>query len=273
MREVPRVPPPIALSQPHLSASAPPEPRHAARPPNRDAGAASSGAIAAVCTTSQAASVGRWTTKRWITCRLEFRGWKRGAALRGPLHRAVPALHERAEHAPQRATKYEQTVHGGARRRGGRLGSSRMPPTQVPSKEMLQEWYGRVRQAKPFLRWAGGKQYFLVQFAERIPSFPGTYIEPFLGSGSVFFKVMAKQSRPAEARLGDINKQLIQCFVAVRDDPERCTPVSNYSSRATWQPRTSRSTSTSSETSLTQCFRSRSPRTSRSTRRCLAACA
>jgi DNA adenine methylase len=91
----------------------------------------------------------------------------------------------------------------------------------VPSREMLEAWYARVRQAKPFLRWAGGKHYFLYQFAERIPPFSGAYIEPFLGSGSVFFKVMGSQSRPAEARLGDTNSQLIQCFLAVRDEPEQ----------------------------------------------------
>jgi DNA adenine methylase len=95
-----------------------------------------------------------------------------------------------------------------------------MAEPTTPSREMLEAWYGRVRQAKPFMRWAGGKQYFLYQFAERIPAFSGTYIEPFLGSGAVFFKVMANQSRPAEARLGDVNKQVIQCFIAVRDDPE-----------------------------------------------------
>jgi DNA adenine methylase len=86
---------------------------------------------------------------------------------------------------------------------------------------MIETWYARVREGKPFLRWAGGKQYFLFQFASRIPSFSGTYIEPFLGSGAVFFKVMGNQTRPGAARLGDVNKQLIQCFLAVRDDPEK----------------------------------------------------
>jgi DNA adenine methylase len=90
------------------------------------------------------------------------------------------------------------------------------------SREMLDAWATRVRSAKPFLKWAGGKQSFLLQFGERLPAFSGTYIEPFLGSGSVFFRVMARKSRGLyEARLGDTNKQLIQAFLAVRNDPER----------------------------------------------------
>jgi DNA adenine methylase len=95
--------------------------------------------------------------------------------------------------------------------------------TQAPalSREILEAWYNRVRSARPFIRWAGGKQYFLFQFAERIPAFPGAYIEPFLGSGSVFFKMMSARPRLVESRLGDTNKQLIQCFIAVRDEPEK----------------------------------------------------
>lgn len=84
---------------------------------------------------------------------------------------------------------------------------------------MLEAWQTRLRQARPYLRWAGGKQYFLYQFAERIPALGGSYIEPFLGSGAVFFKVIATQKHPPESRLGDTNQQLIQTFLAVRDDP------------------------------------------------------
>lgn len=90
------------------------------------------------------------------------------------------------------------------------------------SRDMLDAWTTRVRSAKPFLRWAGGKQSFLIRFQARIPSFSGDYIEPFLGSGSVFFRVMARVGAGLrEARLGDTNKQLVQCFAAVRSDPQK----------------------------------------------------
>lgn len=59
-----------------------------------------------------------------------------------------------------------------------------------------------------------------MSFADRLPDVRGTYLEPFVGSGAVFFKLMARQARPGGARLGDTNKQLVQCFLAVRDRPE-----------------------------------------------------
>lgn len=88
------------------------------------------------------------------------------------------------------------------------------------SRDLIESWHSRIRLAKPFLKWAGGKQRFLSNFADRLPDVRGVYIEPFLGSGSVFFKIASRQSRPGTAELGDLNKQLIQCFIAVRDMPE-----------------------------------------------------
>lgn len=80
-------------------------------------------------------------------------------------------------------------------------------------------WFSRVGSARPFLKWAGGKQPFLQRYGDRLPDFSGRYVEPFLGSGSVFFEVMRRQVRPCQAILGDNNLQLIKCFEAVRDNP------------------------------------------------------
>ena len=44
----------------------------------------------------------------------------------------------------------------------------------------------------------------------------GTYYEPFLGSGAVFFEL-----NPTASVLSDINPQLIDCFEAVRDNPDK----------------------------------------------------
>lgn len=85
----------------------------------------------------------------------------------------------------------------------------------------MQEWFQRRRLAKPFLRWAGGKQPFLAKYGTRLPRFHGKYIEPFLGSASVFFYIQRTQSRPTDALLGDANLQLVLTYYAVRDDPER----------------------------------------------------
>lgn len=88
------------------------------------------------------------------------------------------------------------------------------------SRSSLQAWRSSLEQARPFLRWAGGKQYFLTRFAQLIPDFTGSYVEPFLGSGAVFFHVMRSQLRPPRALLGDTNRGLIRCFEGVRDRPD-----------------------------------------------------
>ncbi len=85
---------------------------------------------------------------------------------------------------------------------------------------MLDIWYARVGSAKPFLKWAGGKRQFIHEHPELIPEFSGQYIEPFLGSGAVFFHAMKTRGDPCNARLGDTNRTLIRAFLAVRDDPE-----------------------------------------------------
>lgn len=67
---------------------------------------------------------------------------------------------------------------------------------------------------KPFLNWAGGKRWLvashpeLVQLTDR-----ERLIEPFLGSGAVFFHV-----GPSKALLSDANVDLVDAFTAVRDD-------------------------------------------------------
>jgi DNA adenine methylase len=89
------------------------------------------------------------------------------------------------------------------------------------SNDNFQEWFQRRRLGKSFVRWAGGKQPFLSRYGSRIPRFHGRYIEPFLGSGSVFFYIQRTQSRPTDSLLGDRNLQLILTFYAVRDEPKK----------------------------------------------------
>ena len=67
---------------------------------------------------------------------------------------------------------------------------------------------------RPFLRWAGGKQWLARRICELMPRDTATYFEPFLGAGSVFFGAL-----PATAVLGDINDRLIETYTTLRDDP------------------------------------------------------
>jgi DNA adenine methylase len=87
------------------------------------------------------------------------------------------------------------------------------------SRDFLREWHDRVGHARPFLRWAGGKQLFLQRYSALVPNFQGRYLEPFLGSGAMFFYIMRSHLRPPESYLGDTNRHLIRCFIEIRDDP------------------------------------------------------
>lgn len=67
----------------------------------------------------------------------------------------------------------------------------------------------------PFLKWAGGKRWFADRCLHLIPRGHGRYIEPFLGSGAMFFALQS-----GEALLSDLNPDLINCYRAIRDAPE-----------------------------------------------------
>lgn len=65
----------------------------------------------------------------------------------------------------------------------------------------------------PFLKWAGGKRWLIAHSDHLIPEFNGTYFEPFLGSGAMFFHL-----NPTNAVLSDSNSNLIQAYQAIHDD-------------------------------------------------------
>lgn len=66
---------------------------------------------------------------------------------------------------------------------------------------------------RPFLRWAGSKRVLLPQIVEHLPKTFGTYYEPFLGAGSLFFLL-----QPSCAVLGDLCAPLVSTYEAVRDN-------------------------------------------------------
>lgn len=66
-----------------------------------------------------------------------------------------------------------------------------------------------------FLKWAGGKKWFITGYNSFLPTNYNRYIEPFLGGGSVFFYMQSVQ--PHESILSDVNEELINTYIAVRD--------------------------------------------------------
>ena len=70
-------------------------------------------------------------------------------------------------------------------------------------------------QAKPILKWAGGKTQMLNDLLPKVPSSYGRYIEPFFGGGAMFFAL-----QPENAIIADSNPELINMYrqVAVNVD-------------------------------------------------------
>ncbi len=78
----------------------------------------------------------------------------------------------------------------------------------------------RHPQAVPFLKWAGGKSQLLAQYDAFFPKGRvKTYFEPFVGSGAVFFHLRG-QGLAERYCLYDVNGELINVYLAVRDDVE-----------------------------------------------------
>lgn len=66
---------------------------------------------------------------------------------------------------------------------------------------------------RPFLKWAGGKRWFVANCHSLLTTEFGNYIEPFLGSGAVFFHLS-----PRRGVLGDKNIELINTYRAIQKD-------------------------------------------------------
>ncbi len=72
------------------------------------------------------------------------------------------------------------------------------------------------RVASP-LRWAGGKRWLLPVIEDLLEGVDiATYHEPFLGGASVFLGL----PKPDKAYLRDTNKELIEAFRVIRDEPD-----------------------------------------------------
>lgn len=76
-------------------------------------------------------------------------------------------------------------------------------------------------EAKPLLKWAGGKRQLLPVFRRFYPERLTGYREPFVGSGAVFFDLLQRGILAAvPVALTDSNTDLIGCYLVVRDSPE-----------------------------------------------------
>lgn len=65
----------------------------------------------------------------------------------------------------------------------------------------------------PFIKWAGGKEKELVYILSNMPNEFERYIEPFVGSGAVYFAINAK-----DMLINDKSKELINLYNMIRED-------------------------------------------------------
>ena len=80
-----------------------------------------------------------------------------------------------------------------------------------------------LNNAKPFLKWAGGKTQLLDELYKRLPSSLiqsgkiERYVEPFVGGGAFFF-FLKRNFRVKESFLIDINKELIIGYKVIQNN-------------------------------------------------------
>lgn len=74
-------------------------------------------------------------------------------------------------------------------------------------------------QAKPFLKWAGGKTQLITDIQKALPkeftSQKFTYVEPFVGSGAVLFWILNNFPNVEKAVINDINFDLTNTYKVI----------------------------------------------------------
>lgn len=78
--------------------------------------------------------------------------------------------------------------------------------------------------AKPFIKWAGGKGQLLPQLDEHLPQILNerafTYIESFVGGGAMLFYMLQKYPNIDKVVINDINPYLTRAYLTIKNEPE-----------------------------------------------------
>ena len=61
--------------------------------------------------------------------------------------------------------------------------------------------------AKPIVKWAGGKRQLIDKLLEHMPKEYNNYFEPFIGGGALLFELM-----PNNATINDVNQELLAIY-------------------------------------------------------------
>ncbi len=80
------------------------------------------------------------------------------------------------------------------------------------------------KNAKPFLKWAGGKTQLISDIEKSMPkefvNSKFTYIEPFVGSGAILFWMLNNFPKIEKAVINDINEDLINTYKTIASNPK-----------------------------------------------------
>lgn len=78
--------------------------------------------------------------------------------------------------------------------------------------------------AKPFIKWAGGKGQLLSQLDGFLPpqldGRPFTYIEPFVGGGAMLFHMLKQYPEIKRVVINDINSYLVTAYRVIKECPQ-----------------------------------------------------
>lgn len=95
------------------------------------------------------------------------------------------------------------------------------PATRTRNQKQEPGTWNREPAGRPLLKWAGGKRQLLPLIRTLYPGRFDRYLEPFLGSGAVFFDLHAQGLLAGRAaRLVDANPDLVGCYLTLRDRTE-----------------------------------------------------
>jgi DNA adenine methylase len=95
---------------------------------------------------------------------------------------------------------------------------------EVVLEKQIYDKNSQVINAKPFLKWAGGKTQILSELELRLPlhikrsGIIDRYVEPFIGGGAFFF-LLKRDYKIRKSFLVDINRELIIVYKVVQKTP------------------------------------------------------
>ena len=88
-----------------------------------------------------------------------------------------------------------------------------------------------MKEAKPFLKWAGGKTQLINDIKKVLPKeftkYKFNYIEPFVGSGAVLFWMLNNFPKIEKAIINDINADLTNTYKVISHSPFELISILN----------------------------------------------